>query len=42
VNNHIILGGDWNTMADSRPANLNIHTINMVDNPIKRRSKMAK
>ncbi len=38
-NQQIIIGGDWNTTVDSRPANSNIDTINMADIPSKRRSK---
>jgi exonuclease III len=38
-NRHIIIGGDWNTTVDSRPANSNIDTINMAYIPSKRRSR---
>jgi exonuclease III len=41
-NRLIVIGGDWNTTVDNRPARSNIYTLNMVNIPSKNRSKWLK
>jgi exonuclease III len=38
-NDHIIIGGDWNTTVDGSHTNSNLDTINMADIPSRRRTR---